>query len=212
MFNGPYISILSKKQSIVECCEEWRVCWGGRGLSPLQHTWLTLRCNSSLDNSVLSCPEAKFFDVVGTTVFRVFTVTFTNGFYPTHPPPLKSGLKLVCNVFIVSLYTETSSLRTLRLLTSSKLYVHEFGFCSGKKAVCWEHGGPGEVDIFHYTVQLDCWISIGHNIDVNTDTYVPSTRMRVISACPTKSKSFPHSLVCTWHWCLPSLSVRHCSH
>jgi hypothetical protein len=38
-------------------------------------------------------PEAEFFDVIGTKVFRVFllaifTVTSTNGFYSPTPPPL----------------------------------------------------------------------------------------------------------------------------
>ncbi len=47
---------------------------------------------------------------------------------PPPPPPVsKSGLKLVCNE---KLYTETSSLRTLKIMPRnlSKMYVHEFGF------------------------------------------------------------------------------------
>ncbi len=67
----------------------------------------------------------------------LFTVTSTKGFY--YPPPLlsKSGLKLVCNVKIV--YTETSSLRTLKIRlcpkTSRKSYVHEFGFCTHRSKI-----------------------------------------------------------------------------
>jgi hypothetical protein len=55
-------------------------------------------------------PEAEFLDVIQTKDFlSLFTVTSTMDLLP---PLNKSGLKLVCNVIIV--YTETSSLRTLK--------------------------------------------------------------------------------------------------
>jgi hypothetical protein len=67
-------------------------------------------------------PEAKFLDVIGTKVLRVFL-----------PPPLsKSGLKLVCTVNIVygKLKTENSPDNLCPEL-STKLYVHDFfGFCT----------------------------------------------------------------------------------
>jgi hypothetical protein len=54
----------------------------------------------------------------------------------TPPTPLsKSGFKLVCNVNIDYGKSETSSLRTLKIMpreTSTKLYVIEFGFWSNR--------------------------------------------------------------------------------
>jgi hypothetical protein len=69
--------------------------------------------------------EDEFLDVIGTKVFRVFFLAIqshlTYGFYSPHPLS-KRGLKLVCNVNI--LY------RNLKITpeTSSKVFVHEFGF------------------------------------------------------------------------------------
>ncbi len=60
----------------------------------------------------------------------LFTVTSTNKFYSTPPPP-HPWAKVVWNWFVMqTLYTETSSLRTLNLMpkTSTKLSVHEFSF------------------------------------------------------------------------------------
>ncbi len=77
--------------------------------------------------------EAEFLDVFGTKVFRVFILARLSHLYKgiLHPPPpllSKSGLKLVCNK---TLYTETPSLRTLKIMSrklNEKLYVHESGF------------------------------------------------------------------------------------
>jgi hypothetical protein len=59
-------------------------------------------------------------------IFLLFTVTSTKGFYS--PPLSKSGLKLVCNVSIA--YGNITSDLKIRLCpeTSTKLYVHKFGF------------------------------------------------------------------------------------
>jgi hypothetical protein len=67
----------------------------------------------------------------------LFTVTYTNGFYS--PSPLeKSGLKLVCNINIVYRNLKFKNSR-LCPETSTKLYVHEFGFCSGSTDLgLWE--------------------------------------------------------------------------
>ncbi len=82
----------------------------------------------------------------------LFTVTSTNGFYYPPPPLLsKSGLKLVCNV--KNVYTETSSLRTLKIRscpeTSRKLYVHEFGFFTHRSKILFVRG------ILWYSVSYD---------------------------------------------------------
>jgi hypothetical protein len=87
-------------------------------------------------------------DIIGTKVLRVFLLAIHShlycGFYS--PPPLrKSGLKLVCNVNIVyeNLMSENSQDYAQRPQqnytfinsaseTSTKLYVHEFGFCVHK--------------------------------------------------------------------------------
>ncbi len=75
------------------------------------------------------CTEAEFLDVIGTKVFGVFLLSIQShlsyGFYLS-----KNGLKLVCNVNIV--YGNLSSEKLARLCpeNSTKLYVHEFGFCS----------------------------------------------------------------------------------
>jgi hypothetical protein len=57
-----------------------------------------------------------------------YSVTSTNEF---NSPLI--GMKLVCNVTI---YTETSSPRTLKIL-SAKFYVHEFGFSIGSTSLCF---------------------------------------------------------------------------
>ncbi len=80
-------------------------------------------------------PEAEFLDVIGTKVLRVFLLAIHihlyYGFYPPSHALSKNCLKLVCNVNIVQ-YKETSSLRRrLCSETSTKFYVHEFGFCTG---------------------------------------------------------------------------------
>ncbi len=81
------------------------------------------------------CPnlEAKFLDVIGKSL-KGFPPCYSQSplltdFFlpPPPPPPSKSGLKLVCNVNTVcgNLKSENSRLCTE---TSTKLYVHEFGF------------------------------------------------------------------------------------
>jgi hypothetical protein len=76
-------------------------------------------------------PEAVFLDVIGTKVLRVFLLAIHSHLLYKRmllPLPLsKIGLKLVCNVNIVNLKSENSQDR-LYPVTSSKLYVHEFGF------------------------------------------------------------------------------------
>jgi hypothetical protein len=58
-------------------------------------------------------PEAEFLDVIGTKVFASHTVTSTNGFYPPPSP----WAKVVWNWFVMlTLYTETSSMRTLKIM------------------------------------------------------------------------------------------------
>jgi hypothetical protein len=66
----------------------------------------------------LQSAEAEFLDVIGTSL--LFTGTSTNQFYTPSPPLRKSGLKLFVMLTISRLCPETST----------KLYVHEFGFCS----------------------------------------------------------------------------------
>jgi len=71
--------------------------------------------------------EAEFLDVIGTKVFTelsslLFPITSTNG--------CKSDLKLVCNVNIVYKKPQVGELSRLCPETSTKLYVHEFGFRS----------------------------------------------------------------------------------
>jgi hypothetical protein len=80
-------------------------------------------------------PEAEFLEVI-VTIWNLGQKSFppcysqpppcTIGFYPA-PHPEQSGLKLVCNVNVVK---KTSNMRTLQGIpaTSTKLYVHEFGF------------------------------------------------------------------------------------
>jgi hypothetical protein len=66
---------------------------------------------------------AEFLDVIGIKVLRVFLLAIHSHLHghiyyrilPPLPPPIVQ-------------YTETSSLRTLKIMTSTKLYVHEFGF------------------------------------------------------------------------------------
>ncbi len=60
-------------------------------------------------------------DVIGTKVLRVFLQTDLT------PSPHKNGVKLVCNVNIVyGIKSENS--QDYAQKTSTKLYVHEFGF------------------------------------------------------------------------------------
>jgi hypothetical protein len=66
-------------------------------------------------------------DVIGT---KNFPPCYSQSPLLTDPPALsKSGLKLVCNVNIACTYTETSSLKTLKIMPRN-LDVHEFGFRS----------------------------------------------------------------------------------
>ncbi len=63
-------------------------------------------------------PEAEFLDVIGQKSsefsFMLFTVTSANRFYPPPPAP---WAKVVSNWFVMqSLYTETSSLGTLKIM------------------------------------------------------------------------------------------------
>jgi hypothetical protein len=83
------------------------------------------------DLPLLYFTEAEFLNVIGSKVLRVFssmlfTVT-SNRFYPT-PLLSKSGLKLVCNVNIVYGNLKSENFQDYGPETSTKLYVHEFGF------------------------------------------------------------------------------------
>jgi hypothetical protein len=83
--------------------------------------------------------EAEFLDVVGTKFIRFFLLAIHRHlpllkyFIPLSPPPPRSqsGLKLVCNVNIVyeNLKSEKSQ-DYAQAETSTKFYIHEFGFCS----------------------------------------------------------------------------------
>ncbi len=77
-------------------------------------------------------PEAEFLYVNWDKSLKSFPLCCSQwpqlaGFTPCTPLS-KSGLKLVCNAN--RYYTETSSLRTLKIMprTWTNLYVHEFGF------------------------------------------------------------------------------------
>jgi hypothetical protein len=51
-------------------------------------------------------------------------------FTPPPPPPDKTDLKLVCNVNVVYRNLKSEIAQDLCPETSTKLYVHEFGFCT----------------------------------------------------------------------------------
>ncbi len=91
-------------------------------------------------------PEAEFLDVIGTNVLRVssllFTVNSTNGFYS--PPPRPPWVKIFWNWFVMlTLYSETSSLETLKIMPRNlnEIGSHEFCFREGfpcDKVYAWE--------------------------------------------------------------------------
>ncbi len=73
--------------------------------------------------------RGEFLVIIGTNVLRVFLLAILSHINP--PPPLPRA-KVVWNWFVLkALYTETSSLRTLKImprnLNEMKWYVHEFG-------------------------------------------------------------------------------------
>ncbi len=80
-----------------------------------------------------SWPEAEFLEVIETKVFRVFLLaihsTSINGLNSPNPLSI-SGLKLVfqCKNCIRS--PQVWELLRLCLVTSTKFYVHKFGFCT----------------------------------------------------------------------------------
>jgi hypothetical protein len=88
-------------------------------------------CGDSIRLWLVQSTEAEFVDVIGTKVLRVFLLAnhrhfYINGCYSSPPPPEQKGFE---NWFAIkTLYTETSGLSRLCPETSTKLYVHEFGF------------------------------------------------------------------------------------
>ncbi len=71
-------------------------------------------------------------DVIGTKVFKSFPPCYSQSYLPTDftPPALSKGsLKLVCNVNIVYGNLKSENFQIIPE-TSTKLYVHEFGFWS----------------------------------------------------------------------------------
>jgi hypothetical protein len=77
---------------------------------------------------------AEFLDVIGAKVLRVFLLAILNihsqlyqQIYSPYPPS-KSGVKLVCIVNIVCGNLTSENSQDFALKTSTKLYVHEFGF------------------------------------------------------------------------------------
>jgi hypothetical protein len=89
------------------------------------------------------CTKVEFLDVIGTKVSRVFLLSIHTRshlykrilLHPPPPPLSKSGLKLVCNVNIVLRKPQVWELSILCPETSTKLYVHEFGFGTGSKQI-----------------------------------------------------------------------------
>ncbi len=84
----------------------------------------------------VSCTEAEFLNVIVTKVLRVFFLSIhSHLYYRILLPPLnKSDLKLVCNVNIVYKKPQVGELSRLCPETSTKLYVHEFGFWTRPQA------------------------------------------------------------------------------
>ncbi len=64
---------------------------------------------------MLASPEAEFWDIIGTKVFKVFLFAMHSHLYIPPPPLSKSGLKLACNVNML-FHMETSGLRTLKIM------------------------------------------------------------------------------------------------
>ncbi len=99
--------------------------------------WIRFRIRIRIRNTALYY-EDSWGQILGRNWDKsLFTVTSTNGFTP--PPPSKSGLKMVCNVNIVTRKAQVWELSRLFPDTSTKLYVYEFGFCFRK----WDDSSVG---------------------------------------------------------------------